>query len=89
MPGRQGGQKRDFFAVYNGTIIDSNRNLNNLIINGIKKLKDESELVTLYRGISVKNRANIGIEIKKLFPDLTVEEYYGGQYGCDYYITFE
>ncbi|MCD6121706.1 MAG: DAK2 domain-containing protein [Spirochaetales bacterium] len=82
-------EKRDFFAVYNGTIIDSNRNLNNLIINGIKKLKDESELVTLYRGISVKNRANIGIEIKKLFPDLTVEEYYGGQYGCDYYITFE
>ena len=82
-------EKRDFFAVYNGTIIDSNRNLNNLIINGIKKLKDESELVTLYRGISVKNGDNIGIEIKKLFPDLTVEEYYGGQYGCDYYITFE
>jgi len=82
-------EKRDFFAVYNGTIIDSHKNLNNLIINGINMLKDKSELVTLYRGAAMKKRNSMSTELNELFPDLTVEEYYGGQYGCDYYITLE
>ena len=82
-------EKRDFFTIYNGTIITSNKNLNKLIADSIKILKDGSELVTLYRGIALKKKRGVAAEIREQFPDIEVEEYYGGQYGCYYYITLE
>ena len=82
-------EKRDFFTIYNGTIITSNKNLNKLIADSIKILKDGSELVTLYRGIALKKKRGVAAEIREQFPDFEVEEYYGGQYGCYYYITLE
>ena len=82
-------EKNDFFTVHNGTIITSDKNLNRLVTESIKILKNGSELVTLYRGIALKKKNSIADKIKEKFSDIEVEEYYGGQYGCYFYITLE
>jgi dihydroxyacetone kinase-like predicted kinase len=47
------------------------------------------ELVTVYRGKSMKNRPLLKENVISAHPDLSMEEYYGGQYNCDFYVTFE
>lgn len=82
-------EERDFFTLYNGTIIASNKKLKYLIKDSINMLKDRSELITMYKGIALKKKGRIAAEIKEQFSNLDVEEYYGGQYDCLYYITLE
>ena len=81
--------KKDFFTVYNGKIILSDKNIEILINNTIKKLIKEESLITIYKGIPAKKEKNFIPKLKKSFPDFEFEEYYGGQYQYNYYITFE
>ena len=81
--------KNDFFTIYNGKIIHSDKNIDMLITNTIKKLIKEESLVSIYKGVPAKNEKNLIPKLKKSFPDLEFEEYYGGQYQYHYYITFE
>jgi dihydroxyacetone kinase-like predicted kinase len=81
--------KNDFFTIYNGKIILSDKNIEILIINTIKKLIKEESLISLYKGIPAKKEENLIPKLKKTFPDFEFEEYYGGQYQYNYYITFE
>ena len=81
--------KNDFFTIYNGEIILSDKNIEILISNTIKKLINEESLISIYKGIPAKNENNLIPKLKKSFPDFEFEEYYGGQYQYNYYITFE
>jgi dihydroxyacetone kinase-like predicted kinase len=81
--------KKDFFTVYNGKIILSDKNIEILINNAIKKLIKEESLISIYKGIPAKKEKNLIPKLKKSFPDFEFEEYYGGQYQYNYYITFE
>ncbi|WP_016776317.1 DAK2 domain-containing protein [Anaerophaga thermohalophila] len=83
--------KKDFFTIYNGKIILSDKNLATLIINTIKKLVKDESLISIYKGIPAKKDQNLNLipKLKKSFPDYEFEEYYGGQYQYNYYITFE
>lgn len=81
--------KNDFFTVYNGKIILSDKNIEILINNTIKKLIKEESLISIYKGIPAKKVNNLIPKLKKSFPDYEFEEYYGGQYQYNYYITFE
>jgi DAK2 domain fusion protein YloV len=83
--------KKDFFTIYNGKIILSDKNIEILIINTIKKLIKEESLISIYKGIPAKKQKNLNLipKLKKSFPDYEFEEYYGGQYQYNYYITFE
>jgi dihydroxyacetone kinase-like predicted kinase len=83
--------KKDFFTIYNGKIILSDKNIEILIINTIKKLIKEESLISIYKGIPAKKEKNLNLvpKLKKSFPDYEFEEYYGGQYQYNYYITFE
>ncbi|MGB4576548.1 MAG: DAK2 domain-containing protein [Paludibacter sp.] len=81
--------KNDFFTIYNGKIILSDKNIEILTINTIKKLIKEESLVSLYKGIPARKEENLIPKLKKTFPDFEFEEYYGGQYQYNYYITFE
>jgi DAK2 domain fusion protein YloV len=83
--------KKDFFTIYNGKIILSDKNIEILIINTIKKLVKEESLISIYKGIPAKKEKNLNLipKLEKSFPDYEFEEYYGGQYQYNYYITFE
>ncbi|MCD6564647.1 MAG: DAK2 domain-containing protein [Bacteroidales bacterium] len=81
--------KNDFFTVYNGKIILSDKNVEQLINDTIEELIKEESLITIYKGIPVKKQKSIIPKLKKSFPELDFEEYYGGQYQYHYYITFE
>ena len=81
--------KNDFFTVYNGEIILSDENIEILINNTIKELIKEESLISIYKGIPAKKEKNLIPKLKKSFPDFEFEQYYGGQYQYNYYITFE
>ncbi len=81
--------KNDFFAIYNGKIILSDKNIEQLINNAIKELVKEESLVSIYKGILAKKQKSIIPELKNSFPEFEFEEYYGGQYQYHYYISFE
>ncbi len=81
--------KNDLFVVYNGKIILSDKNLEQIINKSIDELIKEESLITIYKGIPAKKQKSIIPKLKKSFPELDFEEYYGGQYQCHYYITFE
>ncbi|MCK4699888.1 MAG: hypothetical protein KAT38_06125, partial [Bacteroidales bacterium] len=81
--------KNDFFAVYNGRIILSDKDLEQIINKSIEELIKEESLITIYKGILAKKQKSIIPKLKKSFPELVFEEYYGGQYQYHYYITFE
>jgi dihydroxyacetone kinase-like predicted kinase len=81
--------KNDFFTVYNGKIILSDKNIEMLINNTIKKLVKDESLISIYKGIPAKKEKSLIPKLKKSFPDFEFEEYYGGQYQYNYYITFE
>jgi len=57
----------------------------------ITKLVKEESLISIYKGIPAKKQKNLNLvpKLKKSFPDYEFEEYYGGQYQYNYYITFE
>lgn len=82
-------KKNDFFAVYKKKIILANKNLEPLIVEIIQQLANDSSLITIYKGIRAKKEENITGKLKEQFPSLEFEEYFGGQYKYDYYITFE
>jgi len=81
--------KNEFFTIYNGKIILSDKNLEILIDNTIRKLIKDESLISIYKGIPAKKENNLISKLKKSFPDFEFEEYYGGQYQYNYYITFE
>ncbi|MBE9510865.1 MAG: DAK2 domain fusion protein YloV, partial [Bacteroidetes bacterium] len=81
--------KNDFFAVYNGKIILSDKNVEQLINDTIEEQIKEESLISIYKGIPAKKQKSIIPKLKKTFPELDFEEYYGGQYQYHYYITFE
>jgi len=81
--------KNDFFAVHNGKIILSDKDLEQTINKSIEELIKEESLITIYKGIPAKKQKSIIPKLKKSFPELDFEEYYGGQYQYHYYITFE
>ena len=81
--------KNDFFTIYKSKIILSDKNIEQLINNTMKKLIKKEILVTLYKGIPAKKQKGIIPKLQKTFPELDFEEYYGGQYQYHYYITFE
>lgn len=81
--------KNDFFAIYNEKIILSDKNLEQLINNTIKKLIKEETLISIYKGIPAKKEKSIIPKLKNSFPEFEFEEYYGGQYQYYYYISFE
>jgi dihydroxyacetone kinase-like predicted kinase len=82
-------KKGDFFTMYEGKIIHSEKVLTELLLKSIKSLALHDKLVTLYKGLPAKRDQNLLPELVKEFPDLEFEEYYGGQYQFHYYITFE
>jgi DAK2 domain fusion protein YloV len=81
--------KNDFFAMYNGSIILSDKNLDTLMVNAIQKLIKDESLISLYRGARAKREKSFIPKLKEAFPDCEIEEYYGGQYQFDYYVTLE
>jgi dihydroxyacetone kinase-like predicted kinase len=81
--------KNEFFAMYNGSIILSGRNLQTLMIKAIQKLRKDESLISLYRGVRAKRETSFIPKLKETFPDCEIEEYYGGQYKFDYYVTLE
>ena len=81
--------KNDFFAVYNGKIISSHKNIEILINNVITELIGDESLVSIYTGVPAKKQNSNVPNLKISFPDVEFEEYYGGQYQYHYYITFE
>ncbi|MBP7731072.1 MAG: DAK2 domain-containing protein [Bacteroidales bacterium] len=82
-------KKNDFFTVYKRKIILSNPGLEQLIFETIKELAKGESLITLYKGIRSEKQNSLIENLKKQFPDIEFEEYYGGQYNYNYYITFE
>jgi dihydroxyacetone kinase-like predicted kinase len=82
-------KKKDFFTMYDGKIIHSGKDIKAVMIKSIEKLAQKENLVTLYKGIPAKRHNNLLPELKKKFPDLEFEEYYGGQYQYYYYLTIE
>jgi len=87
--GRTSVKKNDFFAVYKKKIVLANKNLEPLIVEIIQQLANDSSLITIYKGIRAKKEENITSKLKEQFPSLEFEEYFGGQYKYDYYVTFE
>jgi len=81
--------KNDYFAIYNREIILSDKNIEQLINDTIKKLIKGESLITIYKGIPAKKEKSIIPKLKNSFPEFEFEEYYGGQYQYHYYITFE
>lgn len=81
--------KNEFFAMYKGSIILSDKNLQTLLVNAIQKLRKDESLISLYRGVRVKREKSFIPKLKETFPDWEIEEYYGGQYKFDYYVTLE
>ena len=82
-------KRRDFFTMYDGRIIHSGKDIKELVVKSIEKLTKKENLVTLYKGTPAKRHNNLLPELKKIFPNLEFEEYYGGQYQFYYYVTFE
>jgi len=82
-------KKKDYFAIYNKSIITSNPRLNSLIEEIIGRFAADSVLITFYRGEKVKNNAELLQVLKIKYQTIEFEEYYGGQSKYDYYITFE
>jgi len=82
-------KKNDFFTVYQKKIILSNPNLEQLMFETIKELTKGENLITLYKGTRSEKQNSLTEKLKKQFPDIEFEEYYGGQYNYNYYITFE
>ena len=81
--------KNDYFAIYNREIILSDKNIEQLINDTIKKLIKGESLITIYKGIPAKKEKSIIPKLKNSFPEFEFEEYYGGQYQYHYYLTFE
>jgi len=81
--------KNDYFAIYNREIILSDKNIEQLINDTIKKLIKGESLITIYKGIPAKKEKSIIPKLKDSFPEFEFEEYYGGQYQYHYYLTFE
>jgi len=81
--------KNDYFAIYNREIILSDKNIEHLINDTIKKLIKGESLITIYKGIPAKKEKSIIPKLKNSFPEFEFEEYYGGQYQYHYYLTFE
>ena len=82
-------KKKDFFAVYKKKIILSNSNMEELIVDAIHQLANDCSLITLYKGLPSRKENGLADRLKEQFSDIDFEEYYGGQYNYNYYITFE
>jgi len=82
-------KKNDYFAVYKKKIILSNPNMEELAIEAVNQLANGYGLVTLYKGLPSRKNNGLVDRLKEQFPDIDFEEYYGGQYNYNYYITFE
>ncbi|MCW1735664.1 DAK2 domain-containing protein [Anaerorudis cellulosivorans] len=82
-------RKNDYFAVYKKKIVLSNPNMEELAVEAIRQLANGCGLVTLYKGLPSRKENGLVDRLKEQFPDTDFEEYYGGQYNYNYYITFE
>jgi len=82
-------KKKDFFTMYEGKIIHSGKDIMEVVVKSIETLALNETLVTLYKGVPAKRHIDPLPELRKKFQDLEFEEYFGGQYQFDYYVTFE
>jgi dihydroxyacetone kinase-like predicted kinase len=60
-----------------------------LAIEAVNQLANGYGLVTVYKGLPSRKNNGLVDRLKEQFPDIDFEEYYGGQYNYNYYITFE
>ncbi len=82
-------EKGDFFTIYNHKIILSSKNIQDILIQSINKLKGEESLISLYYSEMKKNKSEILYLMQSTFRNISFETYYGGQNKFNYYITFE
>ena len=82
-------EKGDFFTIYNNKIILSSKNIQDILIQSINKLKGEESLISLYCAEMGKNKSEILYLMQSTFRNISFETYYGGQNKFNYYITFE
>ncbi len=82
-------EKGDFFTIYNNKIILSSKNIQDILIQSINKLKGEESLISLYCAEMKKNKSGILYLMQSTFRNISFETYYGGQNKFNYYITFE
>ncbi|MEN6400101.1 MAG: DAK2 domain-containing protein [Rectinema sp.] len=81
--------KGDFCLIANKRLLAGATSPLSLLDEAIARFGKDSELVTVYRGKSMKNKPLLDKSVTAAHKDLTLEEYYGGQFNCDFLVTFE
>ncbi|MBQ6727845.1 MAG: DAK2 domain-containing protein [Clostridia bacterium] len=81
----------DIMGLDNKKILATGKNVSEVTLDLIEKLRSDEEIITLYYGQDVKEEdaEALAAEISEKYPDCDVEIHYGGQPIYYYYIALE
>jgi len=81
----------DIMGLDNKKILTAGKDVSEVTLNLIEKLRSEEEIITLYYGQDVKEEDAVKLQeiIAEKYPDCDVELHYGGQPIYYYYIALE
>ena len=81
----------DIMGLDNKKILATGKNVNDVTLELIEKLRSDEEIITLYYGqdVSEDDAELLASEIREKYPDCDVELHYGGQPIYYYYIALE
>ncbi len=81
----------DIMGLDNKKILATGKNVSEVTLDLIEKLRSDEEIITLYYGQDVKEEdaEALAAEIQEKYPDCDVEIHYGGQPIYYYYIALE
>ena len=81
----------DIMGLDNKKILATGKNVNDVTLELIEKLRSDEEIITLYYGqdVSEDDAELLASEIREKYPDCDVEIHYGGQPIYYYYIALE
>ena len=81
----------DIMGLDNKKILAKGKNVSEVTLDLIEKLRSDEEIITLYYGqdVSAEDAEALQAEIQEKYPDCDVELHYGGQPIYYYYIALE
>ena len=81
----------DIMGLDNKKILATGKNVSDVTLELIEKLRSDEEIITLYYGqdVSEEDAELLASEIREKYPDCDVELHYGGQPIYYYYIALE